>query len=95
MNNKQAVHLHKLDDCHKEFMMTISFNPLYSEWYLFCLAFIVRVHDFTKFLDEYILDLIFGVYTSVVLTLCHLRLTSLHSKEYRHHMGLPCLYMHA
>jgi hypothetical protein len=68
MNNKQAVHLNKLDDSHKEFTITTSFNPLYSEWYLFCLAFIVRVYEFSKFLDEYILDLIFGVYTSVVLT---------------------------
>jgi hypothetical protein len=91
IKNKQTVHLHKLDDCHKEFMMTTCFNPLCSEWYLFCLAFIVRVHDFSKFLDEYILDLVFGVYISVVLRLCCLCLTLLHSKEYRHHMGLPCL----
>ena len=48
-------------------MMTTSFNPLCSEWYLFCLAFILRFHDFSIFLDERILYLIFEAYTPLSL----------------------------
>jgi hypothetical protein len=61
--------------------MTTCFNPLCSEWYLFCPVFILRLHDFSTFLDHYILYLISGAYTSAVLRLCCLRLISLACKR--------------
>ena len=75
------VHLHLHGVFHKEFMMTTCFNPLCSEWYLFCLAFILGLHDISKFLYQCILYLIFGAYTSVVLRLCCLCLISLACKR--------------